>query len=92
MLVPGGAHEARNWSEEEVRLYLNKRKGFIKMALRFGVDLVPTFSFNEQNIFNQIIAEKGNISISFTCLRKNVYAVKFHSTSFLGFIFIQIQR
>ena len=59
ILLPGGAHEARNWSKNEVKLYLNKRKGFIKLALRFGVDLVPTFSFNEQFIFNQIVAEKG---------------------------------
>ena len=59
ILLPGGAHEARNWSEDQVKLYLNKRKGFIKLALRFGVDLVPTFSFNEQYIFKQITAEKG---------------------------------
>ena len=59
VLVPGGAHEARNWSENEVKLYLKKRKGFIKLALRYGVDLVPTFSFNEQFIFKQIVAEKG---------------------------------
>lgn len=65
VLVPGGAHEARNWSKDEVKLYLNKRKGFIKMALRFGVDLVPTFSFNEQFIFKQVTAEKGNILVSF---------------------------
>ena len=62
ILLPGGAHEARNWSKNEVKLYLNKRKGFIKHALRFGVDLVPTFSFNEQFIFNQIVAEKGDLN------------------------------
>ena len=61
VLVPGGAHEARNWAKDEMRLYLKKRKGFIKLALRFGVDLVPTFSFNEQFIYNQILAEKGNV-------------------------------
>ena len=44
-----------------MRLYLKKRKGFIKLALRFGVDIVPTFSFNEQFIYNQILAEKGNV-------------------------------
>ena len=59
ILLPGGAHEARNWSKDEVKLYLNKRKGFIKLALRFGVDLVPTFSFNEQFIFKQVTAAKG---------------------------------
>ena len=62
ILLPGGAHEARNWSKDQVKLYLNKRKGFIKLAIRFGVNLVPTFSFNEQFIFKQITAEKGNRS------------------------------
>ena len=59
VLVPGGAHEARNWSKDEIKLYLKKRKGFIKLALRFGVDIIPTFSFNEQFVYNQILAEKG---------------------------------
>ena len=59
VLVPGGAFEARNWSKQEVKLYLKKRKGFIKLALRHGVDLVPSFSFNEQFIYNQISPEKG---------------------------------
>ena len=66
VLVPGGAHEARNWSKDEVKLYLKKRKGFIKLALRFGVDLVPTFSFNEQFIYNQISAEKGHTLVFIT--------------------------
>ena len=65
VLVPGGAHEARNWSKDKVKLYLNKRKGFIKLALRFGVDLVPTFSFNEQFIFKQITAEQGRRKLNF---------------------------
>ena len=66
VLVPGGAHEARNWSKDKVKLYLNKRKGFIKLALRFGVDLVPTFSFNEQFIFKQITAEQGRQKLNFS--------------------------
>ena len=65
ILLPGGAHEARNWSKDQVKLYLNKRKGFIKLALRFGVDLVPTFSFNEQYIFKQVTVEKGRIALYF---------------------------
>ena len=63
-MLPGGAHEARNWAKDEVKLYLNKRKGFVKLALRFGVDLVPTFSFNEQFIFKQILAKKGSLSLA----------------------------
>merc|ERR1712150_204851 len=51
---------ARNWSKNEVKLYLLKRKGFIKLALRHGVDLVPSFSFNEQLIYKQISPHKGS--------------------------------
>ena len=60
-LVPGGAFEARNWSANEVKLYLLKRKGFIKLALRHGVDLVPSFSFNEQLIYKQISSDQGKM-------------------------------
>ena len=65
VLVPGGAFEARFWSKNEVKLYLLKRKGFIKLALRHGVDLVPSFSFNEQLIFKQLSPEKGQMYSNF---------------------------
>ena len=84
VLVPGGAHEARNWSKDKVKLYLNKRKGFIKLCLRFGVDLVPTFSFNEQFIFRQITAEQGKSLIyhlelqnSFVLIRLIIVLIQF---------------
>ena len=62
VLVPGGALEARNWSKNEIRLYLQKRKGFIKLAMRHGIDLVPTFSFNEQFIYRQLVSDTGKFS------------------------------
>ena len=34
-------------------IILNKRKGFIKMALQLGVDLVPVFGFGEHEIWDQ---------------------------------------
>ena len=59
ILVPGGALEALNSDEDKIRLVLNRRKGFIKLALRFGVNLVPTFSFGENFIYDQVKAEQG---------------------------------
>ena len=35
VLVPGGALEALNSDKDKIRLILNRRKGFIKMALRY---------------------------------------------------------
>ena len=61
ILIVGGALEALEGQTNEVRLILNRRKGFIKLALRFGVDLVPTFSFGEQFIYTQADNAKGNI-------------------------------
>lgn len=89
ILLPGGAHEARNWSKNEVKLYLNKRKGFIKLALRFGVDLVPTFSFNEQFIFNQIVAEKGDLN-NLVPLRLFILSFNYIILSIIQYILLYI--
>ena len=59
-MIVGGALEALESQTSEIRLVLNRRKGFVKLALRFGVDLVPTFSFGEQFIFTQADNTKGN--------------------------------
>ena len=37
VLVPGGALEALNSDKDQIRLVLNRRKGFIKLALRYSV-------------------------------------------------------
>ena len=61
VLVVGGALEAANSDKDCIRLVLNRRKGFIKLALRFGVDLVPTFSFGEHSIYGQVPSPVGEI-------------------------------
>jgi len=52
VLVPGGARESLNGDKDRIRLVLNNRKGFIKMALETGVSLVPTFSFGEMCVYD----------------------------------------
>ena len=47
MLNQGGAEPSGG-----IRLILKERKGFVKLALRHGADLVPTFSFGETSVFN----------------------------------------
>lgn len=40
-IVLGGIAELFKSSRKEERLYLSKRKGFIKYALSYGVDVIP---------------------------------------------------
>ena len=60
ILVTGGVLEAMNAGVgKTVKLVLNRRKGWIKLALRFGVDLVPSFSFGEHSIYGQVPNPEG---------------------------------
>ncbi len=61
VIVPGGAQESLYVGDEEkVQLYLRNRKGFVKMALIHGSDLVPVFGFGENNIFKQAPNPEGS--------------------------------
>eukprot|EP00091_Calanus_sinicus_P021700 TRINITY_DN6546_c0_g1_i3.p1 TRINITY_DN6546_c0_g1~~TRINITY_DN6546_c0_g1_i3.p1 ORF type:complete len:201 (-),score=46.66 TRINITY_DN6546_c0_g1_i3:35-574(-) len=61
VLVVGGAPESLNSDKDKIKLIINRRKGFIKLALRFGVDLVPTFTFGENSIYNVIPSPEGSM-------------------------------
>ena len=50
-LIPGGFHEATVHSPTEDRLFLKKRKGFVKYALEFGYSLTPVYGFGEKDTF-----------------------------------------
>ena len=56
----------------EIRLILRERKGFVKLAMRHGADLVPTFSFGETSLFNFV-------SEDFNCLHF-AHSIKFFSS------------
>lgn len=63
VLVVGGAREVLNQpgpNGSEIRLILRDRKGFVKLALRHGTDLVPTFSFGETSVFNFVPNPEGS--------------------------------
>ena len=46
----GGIAELFKSSRKEERLYLNERKGFIKMALREGVDVIPIYLLGNTSV------------------------------------------
>eukprot|EP00238_Polyblepharides_amylifera_P015811 CAMPEP_0196582012 /NCGR_PEP_ID=MMETSP1081-20130531/37023_1 /TAXON_ID=36882 /ORGANISM="Pyramimonas amylifera, Strain CCMP720" /LENGTH=312 /DNA_ID=CAMNT_0041902465 /DNA_START=57 /DNA_END=995 /DNA_ORIENTATION=+ len=51
-VLPGGELEQMLTKEGEHHVYINNRKGFIKLALEFGVDLVPVYTFGETDLYS----------------------------------------
>ena len=61
-IVVGGVRESLLGSTDSIELILNKRKGFIKLALQTGnVSLVPVFGFGETKCFKVYETERGSI-------------------------------
>ena len=54
VLYIGGIAELFKTSREEERLYLKKRKGFVKIALREGVDIVPVYLFGNTSVLSVV--------------------------------------
>lgn len=63
-IVVGGAQESLTARPGNYRLILKKRKGFCKIAIETGASIVPVFSFNEVDVYDQPSNEPG------TTLRK----------------------
>ncbi|XP_022671515.1 2-acylglycerol O-acyltransferase 2-A-like isoform X2 [Varroa jacobsoni] len=61
IIVVGGAQEALDAHRNaDIALTLTSRKGFIKIALQNGADLVPVFSFGENNVYAQAANPPGS--------------------------------
>jgi 2-acylglycerol O-acyltransferase 2 len=74
-IVVGGARESLDAQPGTLRLVLKRRKGFIKLAIRTGADLVPVLAFGENELYEQLIPQQH------TYIHKFQMAVK----KFLGF-------
>jgi 2-acylglycerol O-acyltransferase 2 len=59
VLMVGGAQEALNARPGVYKLVLKNRKGFCRLAIESGASLVPVFSFNEVEVFDQPSNEPG---------------------------------
>jgi len=53
-IVVGGARESLDARPYSLKLVLKRRKGFVKLALRTGADLVPVLAFGENEIYEQL--------------------------------------
>jgi len=54
VLLVGGVPEMVHTGRRDIHLVLAQRKGFIKLALRHGASLVPSFSFGESETYSQV--------------------------------------
>lgn len=59
VLVPGGAAEALHARPGVMKLYLNKRKGFVRLAMETKCPIVPCIGFGENEIYNAM--EPGSL-------------------------------
>ncbi|XP_064639600.1 2-acylglycerol O-acyltransferase 1-like isoform X1 [Lineus longissimus] len=60
VIIIGGAKEALEAHPGRYCIDLKERKGFIKIAMRHGADIVPVFSFGENDIYHQVSNPKGS--------------------------------
>lgn len=74
-IVVGGASESLAAHPGTADLTLRRRLGFIKIAIRSGADLVPVFSFGENDVYEQLSNEEGT----------KVYAIQKRFQAIFGF-------
>ncbi|KAL8906070.1 MAG: hypothetical protein Q9207_002254 [Kuettlingeria erythrocarpa] len=53
-IVVGGARESLDAQPQTMNLVLKRRKGFVKLAIRTGADLVPVLAFGENDLYDQV--------------------------------------
>ncbi|OQS02313.1 diacylglycerol acyltransferase [Thraustotheca clavata] len=53
-LIPGGYEEATHFKHGQHQVYLKKRKGFIKLALKYGYKVYPVYTFGEELAYTTI--------------------------------------
>ncbi|XP_068600577.1 2-acylglycerol O-acyltransferase 3b [Brachionichthys hirsutus] len=61
VIVIGGAAESLASSPGVNTVVVKQRKGFVRIALEFGADLVPVYSFGENELFKQVIFSDGSL-------------------------------
>lgn len=60
VIVVGGAAESLDCAPGINSVTLKKRKGFVRLALEKGSDLVPVYSFGENDAYKQVIFDEGS--------------------------------
>ncbi|KAF6072342.1 Diacylglycerol acyltransferase family protein [Candida albicans] len=74
-IVVGGAEESLLNNMREVKLILNKRKGFVKLAIELGnVALVPTFAFGEADVYRLVQPSPTSMMYKFQKWMKGIFS------------------
>ncbi|KAF7309536.1 Diacylglycerol o-acyltransferase [Mycena indigotica] len=87
-IVVGGATESLSAHPGTADLTLRRRLGFIKLAIRHGADLVPVFSFGENDIYEQMPNEPGTTIYKLQQKFKSVFGFTlplFHGRGLLNY-------
>lgn len=53
-LVAGGLQEADLSHQQNLKIFVMKRKGFIKKAITNGANIIPTIAFGENSVFTKV--------------------------------------
>nr|XP_046161775.1 diacylglycerol O-acyltransferase 2-like [Oncorhynchus gorbuscha] len=61
VIVIGGAAESLPSLLGVNTVVMKQRKGFVRVALEFGADLMLVYSYGENNIFHKVIFSDGNV-------------------------------
>ncbi|KAB1253547.1 Acyl-CoA wax alcohol acyltransferase 1 [Camelus dromedarius] len=64
-IVVGGVGEALQSMPNTTTLILRKHKGFVRTALQHGAHLVPTFTFGETEVYDQVLYHKDSCMYKF---------------------------
>ncbi|XP_027000014.2 2-acylglycerol O-acyltransferase 3b [Tachysurus fulvidraco] len=72
VIIVGGAEESLASSPGVNTVVMKQRKGFVRLALENGADLVPVYSFGENELFPQVLLSEGSVGRRLQALFKQV--------------------
>ncbi|XP_066514937.1 2-acylglycerol O-acyltransferase 3b [Hoplias malabaricus] len=72
VIIIGGAEESLASSPGVNTVVMKHRKGFVRLALENGADLVPVYSFGENELFPQVVLSEGSVGRKLQALFKQI--------------------
>ncbi|XP_072549644.1 2-acylglycerol O-acyltransferase 3b [Salminus brasiliensis] len=72
VIIIGGAEESLASSPGANTVVMKHRKGFVRLALENGADLVPVYSFGENELFPQVVLSEGSVGRRLQALFKQI--------------------